>query len=82
MKKFIAKYVVIVALLTCAFACISGVSAEEIVTFGASTSGKISLKCGEKVLGVIRQQALIVILLSQKLLGYLVRLHWQMLQLD
>ena len=48
MKKFIAKYVVIVALLTCAFACISGVSAEEIVTVGASTSGKISLKCGEK----------------------------------
>lgn len=45
-KKFILKYLATTAILTCMFVCISGVSADEIITF-SSSSGVKTLKCGE-----------------------------------
>ena len=45
-KKFILKYLAITAIFTCMFVCISGVSADEIITF-SSSSGVKTLKCGE-----------------------------------
>ena len=43
-KKFILKYLAITAIFTCMFVCISGVSADEIITF-SSSSGVKTLKC-------------------------------------
>ena len=36
-KKFILKYLAITAIFTCMFVCISGVSADEIITFSSSS---------------------------------------------